>query len=135
MLFFGFTHCPDVCPLTMANLKQAVTQLGSNAARVQVVFITVDPARDTPQQAQQYASQYDPSFVGLSGSAAQLEPVWNDYGIYRELGPKDASGNYEITHTARVTVIDPQGKLRLSFTPDTSWQDILHDLQLLLDEG
>jgi protein SCO1/2 len=135
LLFFGYTHCPDVCPTSMANLKQVVSQLGADGKRVQVVFVTVDPDRDTPQGTQEYASLFDPSFVGLSGSAAELEPVWSSYGIYRELAPQDAAGNYEIAHTARITVIDPAGNLHLSFNADASWQDILHDIQLLLDEG
>ena len=134
LLFFGFTNCPDVCPITMANLKQAVSQLDADASRAQVVFITVDPERDTVAVTQDYASQFDPTFLGLSGSMSELGQVWNNYGVYRELGPKDANGNYEVTHTARVTVIDVQGNLRLSFTADTSWQDILHDVKILLAE-
>ncbi len=135
LLFFGYTNCPDVCPTTMANLKQAVSQLGPQAKDVQVVFITVDPDRDTPQGVQAYATTFDPSFIGLSGPTAALETVWNQYGVYRELGPKDAAGNYEVSHTARVTVIDRQGNLRLSINTDATWQDILHDLKLLMDEG
>ncbi|HEY6075026.1 MAG TPA: SCO family protein [Anaerolineales bacterium] len=135
LLFFGYTHCPDVCPTTMANLKQAVSQLGPQAKKVQVVFITVDPDRDTAQGVQSYATTFDPSFIGLSGPAATLETVWSQYGVYRELGPKDSAGNYEVSHTARVTVIDRQGNLRLSINTDATWQDILHDLKLLMDEG
>ena len=135
VLFFGFTNCYDVCPTTMANLKQAVSQLGADAGKFQVVFITVDPDRDTPEGIQKYASQFVPSFIGLSGSTAQLEPVWDKYGIFRELGPKDANGNYDVSHTARITVIDSQGNLRLSFTSDAAWQDILHDFKLLADES
>jgi protein SCO1/2 len=135
LLFFGFTNCPDICPTTLANLRQVVTQLSPDAApRVQVVFITVDPDRDTPARAQEYASQFDPSFIGLSGSTAELEQVWSRYGVYRELGASDAAGNYSVTHTARVTVIDPKGNLRLSINYDATWPDILHDVQILLDE-
>jgi protein SCO1 len=135
VLFFGFTHCHDVCPLTMANLKQAVSQMGPGAQDVQVVFVTVDPDRDTSEIVQKYASGFTPSFIGLSGSMAELEQVWTKYGIFRELEPVDDHGHYEVTHTARITVIDPQGNLRLSFNYDAPWQDILHDLQLLADEG
>lgn len=135
LLFFGYTNCKETCPTIMANLAQAMAQLGADAARVQVVYITVDPQRDTPEKVQQYTSGFAPSFIGLSGSPSELETVWKDYGIYREVALPDVSGNYEITHTARVTVIDPQGNLQLSINPDASWQDILHDLQLLLDEG
>jgi len=134
MLFFGFTYCPDVCPTTLANLKQVVSQLGTDADRVQVAFITVDPERDTSADMQDYASRFNSSFLGLSGSMTELGQVWSDYGVYRKLGPKDANGNYEVTHTARVTVIDAQGNLHLSFNFDTRWQDILHDVKILLDE-
>ncbi len=135
LLFFGFSHCADVCPTTLANLKLAVSQLGAKSKDFQVVFITVDPERDTPQVVQEYAAAFDPSFLGLSGSPAELEKVWNEYGVFRELGQKDAQGNYDVSHTARVTVIDAQGNLRLSINYDATWQDILHDLQLLADEG
>lgn len=134
VLFFGFTNCPDVCPVTMANLKQAVSQLGAEADRAQVVFVTVDPDRDTPAVTQGYASQFDPSFLGLSGTITELEPVWSDYGIFRELGAKDANGDYEVMHTARITVIDTKGNLRLSYNFDARWQDILHDVKILLAE-
>jgi protein SCO1/2 len=100
-----------------------------------VVFITVDPARDTPEAVQNYVSAFSPSFIGLSGTEAQLQPVWDSYGVYRELGPKDASGNYPVTHSARVTAIDAQGNLRLSYNYDVPWQDIAQDLHLLVDEG
>jgi protein SCO1/2 len=134
LLFFGFTNCPDVCPTTLANLKQVTSQLGADAARVQVVFIAVDPARDTSDLMQAYADRFDPSFLGLSGSMVELGKVWNEYGVYRELGAKDANGNYEVTHSARVTVIDPRGNLRLSFNVGVRWQDILHDVKILLAE-
>jgi protein SCO1/2 len=135
LLFFGYTNCYDVCPTTMANMKQAVAQMGAEAQNVRVVFVTVDPERDTLQGVQKYAAAFDPSFIGLSGTTAELEKVWNQYGVFRELGAKDANGNYEVTHTARITVIDPQGDLRLSINYDATWQDILHDLQLLADDG
>jgi protein SCO1/2 len=135
LLFFSYINCMEICPTIMGNLTQAVSELGADAERVQVVYITVDPQRDTPELAQQYASGFDPSFIGLSGSPAELETVWKDYGIYREAGMPGADGSYEVIHTARVTVIDPQGNLRLSINSDSSWQDIVRDLQLLLDEG
>ena len=132
LLFFGFTHCADFCPLTMGNLEQVFSQLGKNADKVQVVFISVDPDRDTPEITQQYASQYNSSFLGLSGSLADLQKVWSDYGIYRELGKPDASGNYEVIHSDRVLLIDQNGNLHLSYASDVIWQDMLHDIQILL---
>jgi protein SCO1/2 len=134
LLFFGYTNCPDVCPTTMANLREALSQLGDEAEKVQVVFITVDPNRDTPEAAQRYVSSFDSAFIGLSGTEAELASIWSKYGVYRELGQKDADGNYPVTHTARVTVIDGHGDLRLSINYDVPWQEILADLQLLIAE-
>jgi protein SCO1/2 len=134
LIFFGYTYCPDVCPITLANLKLVATELGADAGRLQVLFITMDPDRDTPERIQEYASRFDPSFIGISGPIEELGQVWDDYGAYRELGPKDANGNYLVTHSSRVTAIDTHGDLRLSFTFDTRWQDILHDVKLLLAE-
>jgi protein SCO1 len=134
LLFFGYTYCPDVCPITLANLKQVVSELGADANRVQVLFVTMDPDRDTPERIQEYASRFDPSFIGISGPIEELGKVWGEYGAYRELGSKDANGNYAVTHSSRLTVIDTHGDLRLSFPYETRWQDILHDVKLLLAE-
>jgi protein SCO1/2 len=131
LLFFGYTSCPDVCPITMGQLKQAVDELGDEANQVEVLFVTVDPNRDTPQRVQEYVNHFSPSFIGLSGSDADLTKVWNDFGIFREM-PGDTSGNYEVGHTARITVIDQRGNMRLSYPFDTPAENIVHDLKLLL---
>lgn len=136
VLFFGFTNCKDICPLTMANMKQVFSQMdGKDAADVRVVLVTVDPDRDTPEVVQAYAGGFNPSFTGLSGTQEELEPVWNQYGIFREVGPVDHHGMYEVSHPSRLTIIDRQGNLRVSFNYDAPWQDILHDLLILTDEG
>ncbi len=132
VLYFGYTYCPDICPTTLAALKQVRTGLGSEADKVEVVFVTVDPARDTPAAIQRYAAQFDPSFIGLSGSEADLQPIWTAYGIFRELEPKDASGNYAVSHTARLLVIDRQGNLHVSYPYGEQWQDILSDIEILI---
>jgi protein SCO1/2 len=134
LMFFGYTYCPDVCPTTLANLKLITSELGAQADRVQVVYITMDPDRDTPAHIQDYAGRFNPAFIGLSGSLEELGKIWADYGAYRELGPKDENGNYLVTHSSRLTVIDTRGNLRLSFNFDTRWQDVLHDVKILLDE-
>ena len=133
LLFFGYAACPDVCPATMAVLKQARAQLSaSQAERVQVVFITVDPDRDTSDLIQEYVARFDPTFIGLSGSEADLTPVWQAYGVFRELGTPTASGFYEVSHTARVYVVDAQGNLSLSFPFGATIEDVAHDLKILL---
>jgi len=133
LLFFGYTYCPDVCPATMAELRAARAMLKADqAARVQVVFITVDPARDTPASIQEYVARFDPTFLGLSGTEQELSKVWQAYGVFRELGAPNTSGNYEVSHTARVYAVDVNGDLSLSFAFGTPPADIANDLQILL---
>ncbi len=132
MVFFGYTSCPDVCPTTMAELNQALGEMGEQADQVQVLYVTVDPDRDTPERVQEYVSHFNSGFIGLSGSEAELAKVWNDYGVYRAIVEGSSAAGYLVDHTARVTVIDQQGNLRISFPFDTPVQDIVNDLQLLL---
>ena len=132
MLFFGYTSCPDVCPITMAELNQALEKLDDQAAQVQVLLVTVDPQRDTPERVQEYVDHFNPNFIGLSGSEAELAKVWNDYGVFREVVEGTSAAGYLVNHTARVTMIDQQGNLRVSFPFDTPLEDIVHDLELLL---
>ena len=130
LLFFGYTSCPDVCPTTMAELKQAMNQLGDQSDRVQVVFISVDPGRDTPELIQKYVQHFNPNFVGLSGPFDELQKIWDEYGIYRAQATTDA--NYSVDHTARLTLVDADGNLRLSYGFQTPVEDIVHDIKLLL---
>lgn len=135
LLFFGYTSCPDVCPTTLAELNQALENLNeSDAGRVQVVFITVDPERDTPERTQTYVNHFNSSFIGLSGTQEELSRVWNDYGVYRETVEGTSAAGYLVNHTARVTLIDGDGNLRVSFGFDTPVDDIVHDLKLVLKE-
>ncbi|TDQ76850.1 SCO family protein [Paraburkholderia silvatlantica] len=134
VLFFGYTHCPDVCPTTMAELSQALQQLGSDAAkRVQVLFVTVDPERDTPQILSQYAAAFNPTFIGLRpANEDQLKQVAKDFRVYYAKVPGNTPDSYTMDHTAASYVFDTTGKLRL-FARDgqgvTPW---LHDLKILL---
>ena len=132
LLFFGFTSCPDVCPTTLSELRKVNEELGKDAGQVRVVFVTVDPERDTPEKVQKYVSIFNPAFVGLSGSMEELEPVWQDYGVYREVDEVTSSASgYLVTHTARVYLIDQDGNLRLSYSYATPTEDIVHDLKIL----
>lgn len=133
LLFFGYTSCPDVCPTTMAELNQALEKVGAHADQVQVVYVTVDPQRDTPERVEEYVNHFNPDFIGLSGSESELAKVWNDYGIFREIVDGTSAAGYLVNHTARVTVIDQQGNLRVSFPFDTPVENIVHDLELLID--
>jgi protein SCO1/2 len=132
LLFFGYTSCPDVCPTTLSDLRKVNEELNSKAGQVKVVFITVDPQRDTPEKIQKYVSVFNPSFIGLSGKEAELVPVWNSYGVYREIDQETSSASgYLVTHSARIYVIDQAGNLRLSYSYDTPIEDIVNDLKIL----
>nr|WP_322103779.1 SCO family protein [Paraburkholderia sp. J41] len=134
VLFFGYTHCPDVCPTTMAELSQALEQIGpENAKRVQVLFVTVDPDRDSAQILSQYVAAFNPSFLALRpANEAQLKQVTKDFRVYYAKVPGTSPDNYTMDHTAASYVFDPSGKLRL-FARDgqgvTPW---VHDLKILL---
>jgi protein SCO1/2 len=134
LLFFGYTSCPDICPTTMAELKTALERLGEEKAEhVKVIFVTVDPERDTPERVQEYVNHFDADFIGLSGTEQELAPVWNEYGVYREIVDGASAAGYLVNHTARVTLIDQEGNLRVSYGFDTPVENIVHDLQLLLN--
>jgi len=134
LLFFGYTSCPDVCPTTLSELRKVNDELGSKAGQVNVVFVTVDPQRDTPEKIQKYVTVFNPSFIGLSGSESDLEPVWKEYGVYREIDQQTSSASgYLVTHSARLYVIDQDGNLRLSYSYGTPTDDIVHDLKILFE--
>ncbi len=133
LLFFGYTSCPDVCPATLAELRQSLSELEEqDAQQVKVVFVTVDPERDSPQRVQEYVDQFNPAFIGLSGPETSLEKVWAEYGVYREIADEQSAAGYIVNHTARVSLIDQQGNLRVSFSFDTPVEDIVHDLKIVL---
>lgn len=133
-LFFGYTSCPDICPTTMAELNQALDSLGSQADRVQVLFVTVDPQRDTPERVQEYVDHFNADFIGLSGAEPELAKVWSEYGVFRQIVDGTSAAGYLVDHTARVTLIDPQGNLRVSLPFDAPVADVVHDLDLLLKQ-
>jgi protein SCO1 len=124
LLYFGYVNCPDECPLTMAHLKLARERLGNQAKNVQVVMVSTDPARDTPQALQDFMTHFDPSFLGLTGTLQELQKVWKDYGVTVE-----DSGE---THSVYLYVIDPSGNVRETFMPDSEPEEIAHDVRLLL---
>lgn len=133
LLYFGYTACPDVCPTTLSDLRRVQKSLGARASQVQVVHVTVDPERDTPERLHQYLSGFHPDFLGLSGSLDELKPVWQAYGVVREVEPAPQSAlGYFVNHSARVYLIDPEGRLFLSYAYGTPPEDILYDVQLML---
>ena len=135
VLFFGYTTCPDVCPGTLAQYRRVKAALGEDADRVQFVFVTVDPERDTQERLAEYIALFDPEFHGLWADRTTLEQVWRLYGVYVE--PVEAPGSsagYLVNHTSLSYVIDPRGNLRLAHFYGTPVEQIAHDLKLLLSE-
>ncbi len=131
LLYFGYTHCPDVCPTTLSDWARAKRALGADTADVRFVFISMDPDRDTPEIAQRYARQFDASFVGLTGSTAELEDLKKRWSIaaYPEGDPRE--GFYTVAHPAHTFVVDRQGRLRVLFPPGTPGDAIAKDLRQL----
>ena len=126
VLYFGYTNCPDECPLTMAHLKQATDILGKQSKGVQVIMITTDPGRDNPQALKDFLNKFSPDFLGLVGTQEQLAQVWSDYGVTVEDGGE--------THSNFVYVIDRAGNFRETFLPDSLPVDIAGDLRMLASE-
>ena len=134
LLFFGFTSCVDVCPTTMADMKRVKEELGDRAGQVEVVFITVDPQRDTRQITQDYASGFDAQFIGLSGSEGELTPVWQGYGVYRKVPDSVTATDYEVEHSSRIYLIDTANQLRATYLYGTPVADLADDIRFLLKE-
>jgi len=116
-IFFGFTHCPDVCPTTLARLVKLRKELGRGDDSFNIVFVTVDPGRDGPKEVGAYAQAFGAPVIGLTGSKAQIDQVKRDYGIYSEKVP-DGSGDYTVDHTATVLLFDEHGKFVATIAPD-----------------
>lgn len=135
LVFFGYTSCPDVCPTTLADMKRVKTDLGERAGAVDFVFITVDPQRDTPERVQAYASGFEKSFIGLSGSEAELEPVWQGYGVFRQIQESGSAAGYLVDHSARVYLVDKRNHLRVTYAYGTPVEDIAADIRYLLKEN
>ena len=137
LVYFGYTHCPDVCPTTLAQVTQAIRGLGKDADRVRVLFISVDPDRDTSAVLQQYASAFGPQVVGLSGSQAQLQALSKRYRLSYGYGygQADAKGRYAVSHSSAVFIFDDHGKARLLALESTPSASFKSDLERLLAEA
>ncbi len=132
VVFFGFVHCPDVCPAELFKLASAMKQLGAVANRVQVLFITLDPERDTRDVLKGYVSAYDPRFIALTGSPAQIDRAAGSFFVeYARVG---SGSDYTIDHSSSTFVLDATGRLRLIGTAKTSAADYAHDLGALVAE-
>ena len=132
VVFFGFTHCPDVCPTTLADMAQVMRQLGADGERVQVLFVTVDPERDTQEVLAKYVPAFDARFLGLRGDLDATRSVAREFKVYFEKRPGKTPGEYSIDHSAQSYVIDPKGRLRLFVRHERIAEDLAPDLRALL---
>jgi protein SCO1/2 len=133
VMFFGYTQCPDICPTTLTEMQQVMTLLGPQSDKVQVLFVTVDPERDTAAILKQYVPSFDPRFLGLRpADEAALEKVAKDFKIYYKKVPGKSPGSYTMDHTAGSYAFDPQGRLRLYIKHAQGPETLTHDLKELM---
>jgi protein SCO1 len=132
VVFFGFTQCPDVCPTTLAELAQIKQSLGADGERLQAIFVTVDPERDTPELLKAYIGNFDPSFVALRGDLEQTKAVAREFKVYFAKVPGRVEGQYTIDHTAGSYVFDAQGRIRLFIRHGTPAAATAADLKRIL---
>jgi protein SCO1/2 len=131
VIFFGFVHCPDACPATLAELAQVAKALGPDATRMQVLFVTVDPERDTPELLRQYVPSFHPDFLGLHGDAAATAQAAKEFKIFYQK-QQSSGGGYSVDHSAGTYILDPQGRLRVFAQYGAGATALLHDIRLLL---
>lgn len=133
MLYFGYTFCPDVCPTTLNDLKRMMEALGpKRAENVQVVMVSVDPERDTAEQLGSYLPYFDPSFLGMTGTVEEIQPIASQFGIFFERHEGTSAAGYLVDHTAVVTVVDSKGYVRMVFPYGTSGDDMAADMAYLM---
>jgi protein SCO1/2 len=132
VMFFGYTSCPDVCPVTLSDFLRIRTQLGKEGDKVSFVFVTVDPERDDAERLKKYLANFDPAIIGLTGDREQLEPVWASYGVYQAKAEGGDADYYLVDHSSRIYVIDPDGNLMLTYLFGTENQVIAEDVRHII---
>jgi len=132
ILFFGFTQCPDICPTTLGASAAMLQLLGSDADKVQVLFVTLDPARDTPEVLAKYTAAFNPTFLGLYGNAEATAAAAKEFKVFFQKAPGATPDSYTIDHTAASYAIDPQGRLRLYMKHGETPDQMAADIKLLL---
>lgn len=135
LLFFGYTSCPDVCPVTLATFKQVNDNLGEDAQKVRFVMITADPDRDTPDKVAEYAARFNPEFIGLSGDMTALASIWKELGVFVEKQESDSAAGYLVSHTASVFVLNQSGSLFMTFPYGTTATEIADDIRQILKDS
>lgn len=134
LLFFGFTSCPDVCPTTLTQLSVVIKKLGSQADAIQIVLVSVDPGRDTPEVMKNYTASYGPWLLGLTGSEEALSRLRKAYGVYAAMESSDSKGTYNVMHSAAVFAFDAQGRARLLISDLQNSDAVVSDLIQLIDQ-
>jgi protein SCO1 len=134
-LFFGYTHCPDVCPTTLSEFAMALRQMGDEANRVQVLFVTLDPERDTPELLAKYVPAFNPAFLGLHTDSKSLAKLTADFKVVYQKNSGNDPKNYLIDHSTGTYIYDPQGRLRLLVPYGSKPKNIAADLHTLLNES
>jgi len=132
LLYFGYTFCPDICPATLVEVAKAVHILGRQAEQVQVIMLSVDPLRDTPEKLQEYMAHFNPNFLGVTGTEAELASIAALYGIYYQKHEGSPATGYLVDHTATLMAIDQQGHLKVLFSFGTPGEEIAADLAHML---
>lgn len=131
-VFFGYTQCPDVCPTTMQELKEVKDALGADGGKLQAIFVSLDPERDTPEVLKAYMANFDESFVGLTGTPEEIAAVAKDFKIYFKKVPGKVEGTYTLDHSAGTYLYDPQGRLRIYERYGAGPQVLVQDVKALL---
>jgi protein SCO1 len=132
LLYFGYTTCPDVCPTTLTDLRLAMQELGSEQESVQVLFVSVDPERDTADRLAAYLQYFNPGFIGLTGSVADIEAIASRFGVFFKKNKAESAADYLVDHTSAVLLLDADGKLRLMFPYGTTGEQLASDTRLYL---
>lgn len=132
LIYFGYTFCPDICPATLGNVNQALKQIGSKAEDIQLIMVSLDPQRDTPEKLEQYVAHFNPTFIGITGTQEQVDTVTSLYGIFYEKKEGSEATSYLIDHTATLMVIDREGYLKLVFPFGVTADEIADDLKYML---
>lgn len=135
LVYFGYTHCPDVCPETMGRLMQVIGKLGRDAQNVRILFVTVDPTRDTPRALHDYVGAFDSQHAfGLTGTDAQIEQMARQYRVAYQMEKRDPNGNYEVTHSSAIYIFDARNRARLLATDHDSPDAIARDVRRIIED-
>ena len=134
LIFFGFTNCPDVCPTTLTQLSVVIKKLGARAEDIQVVLVSVDPGRDTPEIMKKYTASFGSWLLGLTGTEESLDALRKTYGVYASMDSSDSKGRYNVMHSTAIFAFDAEGRVRLLISDVTDSDAVVSDLKQLINQ-